>query len=173
MANDNPAPEEDWSIDDLDGLDEDPSVTSEEKKLDEVIANQGKVIRKVAEKVAQQERQAEIDKLTGDFYAAADETEKELAEVVLPGLDDPQKIKKAIDLVKAKAAKMRPQGEDEGSESSEDESDDEHALSPPVSSSPPRVKNPLADLAEKTRRGDNKAALQEFMHYGGGLPKKR
>ena len=161
--------EDDWSIEDL-FPDEEVVVEEAEHELDKVIQNQSRAIRKIAERQARTERQSEIEKLTSEFYASADETERELADVLLPGLSEPDKVKKALDLAKAKAKALRPKEED-----SEDAAATEAAaaFTPPVGNAPPRVDDPMAKLAERTRKGDARAAFEEFFILSGGLPKKK
>jgi len=166
------ATDEEWNLDDLLPDDDDPVVEEAEHKLDDVIQKQSKAIRRVAERQAEAERKTEVERLTTEAYKDATETEKELFDIYVAGLSEPSKVKRAIDAAKAKAAKIDGKPEPESDAESEDTTEAEAAFAPPVGNAPPRVEDKGAQLTERTRKGDTRAALQEFILYGGGLPKK-
>jgi len=152
---------DDWDIDELLG-DDDPVVEAEERKLDTEVQSLKKATRKIAEKQAEGERKAAVERLTSDFYSNASDTERELADVLLPGLSEPGKVKAALDLAKAKAAKL--DGGNKPVEESE-ESDDSAAaaFAPPVQSGAPRVEDPDEKILDRIAHGDTKAALAYWL----------
>ena len=113
--------------------------------------------RKLAERQAKMEAQAARDKLIADFYAAAKDEEKELADVLLAGVTEPDKVQKLLDLAKAKASKLAP-GDEEDEEKSVEE-----AFSAAPSVSPPEIIDKGKETAERTRKGDAGAAWLEFL----------
>lgn len=167
--NDVEATDEDWNIDDLlGGLDDDPAVEQAEQKADEDKVKLAKGQRKLAEKITRMEEQARIDKALSDFYDKATDTEKELADVLLAGVSDEQRVKKMIDLAKAKAKAMSPEDEAE-----EEAKDTEQAFSAPPSSAPAEVEDEWAPIREATRKGDTHASFIEFFNAPGpgkGVP---
>lgn len=167
--NDVEAAEEDWNIDDLlGGLDDDPVVDAAEQKADEDKVKLAKGQRKLAEKISRMEEQSRIDKTLSDFYDKATDTEKELADVLLAGVSDEQRVKKMIDLARAKAKAMSPETEEE-----EEAKDTEKAFSAPPPSAPASVEDEWAPVREATRKGDTHAAFVEFFNAPGpgkGIP---
>lgn len=153
-----PQNEEDLDWDDLLG-DFEPEAEQEEKKLDGEIVKLAKNQRKIAERQARMEAQAERDKLVGDFYAHATDEAKQFADVFLAGVTEPDKVKKMLDLAQAKAKAVTPEAPDE----EEDDGDVEKALSTPLESAGMAPKDPAKERAERTKNGDLHAAFIEFM----------
>ena len=159
--------DEDWS--DVDALlaDEEPVIEQAERERDDEVTKLKNVTRKLAEKQKARERQEQVDKLVSEFMATAPDEAKDIAEVLVAGVKDPAKVKQMLDLA---VSKVTPS---EKSESDESDDSDADALAPPVGNAPPRVKNPMAELAERSRKGDQRAAFEEFWLLGGGTPKKQ
>jgi hypothetical protein len=147
--------EDDFDYEDLTPYDD--VAEEEEKKSDELVMKLAKQQRKLAERQAKMEAQAARDKLIADFYAAAKDEEKELADVLLAGVTEPDKVQKLLDLAKAKASKLAP-GDEEDEEKSVEE-----AFSAAPSVSPPEIIDKGKETAERTRKGDAGAAWLEFL----------
>ena len=135
---------------------------AEERKVDDEQAKRSKSQVKLAAKVEAMEKQIERDKLVSDFYAKANESEQEFADVLLAGVSDPQKVKKMLELAKAKAATLAGTASTEEVEQS-DEADVEAAFSAPPPVGAPEVRDIGKETAEKTRSGDAKSAFMEFL----------
>jgi hypothetical protein len=151
--------DEDW--DDLLEVYE-PEVENAEKGMDDAITKLAKNQRKLAEKQQKMEAQAERERIVEEFYKDANDTEKELADVFLAGVTDPDKVKKMVDLAKSKAKALAGDSDEPAEDADEDEGDDD-ALSAPVQTSAMRPKDKRKELAEKARAGDVHASFTEFM----------
>ena len=166
MAEETQTPQatDDWDWDDL--LSEfEPEVEAAEKGADDAITKLTKNQRKIAERQAKMEAQAKREKLVSDFYAKASETEREFADVFLAGVTEPDKVSKMLELAPSKARAIAGEPEPAAAAADADDDDDEDvgdALAAPVSG---RVepKDPRRQLAERTKKGDMKAAFIEFM----------
>lgn len=148
--------EDDFDLEDLTPYED--VAEEEEQKSDELVMKLAKQQRKLAERQAKMEAQATRDKLIADFYATAKDEEKELADVLLAGVTEPDKVQKLLDLAKAKASKLAPSSDEE-----EEEKSVEEAFSAAPSVSPPEIIDKGKETAEKTRKGDPSAAWLEFL----------
>ncbi len=147
--------EDDFDLEDLTPYED--VAEEEEQKSDELVMKLAKQQRKLAERQAKMEAQAARDKLIADFYATAKDEEKELADVLLAGVSEPDKVKKMLDLAKAKVSKLAPSDEEE------EEKSVEEAFSAAPSVSPPEIIDKGKETAERTRKGDASAAWLEFL----------
>lgn len=140
----------------------------EEKKADDLVVKLAKNQRKLAEKQAALEAQAEREKMVADFYAKATDEAKEFADVLLAGVAEPQKVKQMLDLAEAKAATITGEATPAQEEAAE-EDDVEKAFSAPPPVSAPEVRDIGKETAERTRSGDAAAGWMEFL----AAPSKR
>lgn len=147
--------EDDFDLEDLTPYED--VAEEEEQKSDELVMKLAKQQRKLAERQAKMEAQSARDKLIADFYATAKDEEKELADVLLAGVSEPDKVKKMLDLAKAKVSKLAPSDEED------EEKSVEEAFSAAPSVSPPEIIDKGKETAEKTRKGDPSAAWLEFL----------
>lgn len=155
----------DYTDDDFDYSDLEPyeaEAEEHEEAKDDVIVKLTKNQRKLAERQARIEAQAKREKLLSDFYATASDTAKELADVLIAGVSDPDRVKKMLELAEAKAAQIESAASKE-SEDSAEEGEAEKAFAPPLAVSPPEVNDRGKETKEKTRRGDPAAAWLEFL----------
>lgn len=152
--------EDDFDYSDLDPYDS--VAENEEKKADDLVVKLAKQQRKLAEKQAKMEAQAEREKLVTEFYARASDEAKEFADVLLAGVGEPEKVKKMLDLAEAKAAKVSGTATAEQADTM-DEAEVEAAFStaPPVAA--PEVRDVGRETADATRKGDPKAGWLEFL----------
>jgi hypothetical protein len=151
---------DEWDIDEL--LKEyEPEVEEAEKKADDSTAKLTKGMRKLAERQARMEEKQRVEKLTNEFYEKASDGEKELADVLLAGVSDEGRVKKMLDLAKAKAKAMSTD-EQEAEESAEEETT-EKAFAPAVAPSHVTQKDPWEPVIEAARSGDPHASFLEFM----------
>lgn len=161
---------DDWDLDEL--LKEfEPEVDEAEKKADDQVAKVTKGMKKIAERQARMEEQARVERLTDEFYKSASDEEKELADVLLAGVADEARVKKMLDLAKAKA-KAISAGDETAKEEAEEkaeEDDTEKAFSPPANGVPPRPRDPEADLIERIGKGgrDGQDALIAALYPDG------
>lgn len=151
--------EDDFDYEDLSPYDE--VAEEEEKKSDDIVVRLAKQQRKLAEKQAKMEAQAEREKLITEFYSSADDAAKEFADVLLAGVSEPDKVKKMLDLAKAKAEKMRGDAQESVEESEEKSVEDAFSAAPAVS--PPEIMDKGKETAERTSKGDPQAAWWEFL----------
>jgi len=162
--------EDDWSIDELlADFDDDPAAQEAESKADEDKLKLAKGQRKLAEKISRMEEKARIEKTLSEFYAAASDTEKEVADVLLAGVNDEARVKKMVDLAKAKAKAMEPEDEEAEAKATED------AFAAPPPSGPAQVEDEWAPIREAARKGDTHASFLEFFAAPGpgkGAPKR-
>lgn len=158
MADEVEKTEEDLDWEDL--LQEyEPEAEEQERKVDDTIEKLTKNQRRLAERQARMEAQAEREKLVNDFYAKASEDAKAFADVLLAGVAEPDRVKKMLELAGAKALALAPAATEESS----DDEDVEQAFSNPVESANAQPRDPAKERAERTRKGDVHAAFTEFM----------
>lgn len=153
---------EQTDYDDFDLSDLEPyeaEAEEQEARVDETIASLAKNQKKLAAKLAAREQQEQRDKLVGDFYAKASPEARELADVLIAGVSEPEKVKRLLELAEAKAANLTAAKTEEAAE----EENVEKAFSPPVPTSPPEVRDEGKETAERTRKGDPQAAWWEFL----------
>lgn len=167
MADEFDTNSEDWDIDEL--LQEfEPDVEEAEKEADNQVAKVTKGMRKLAERQAKMEEQARIEKLTSDFYAKANEDERQLADVLLAGVVDEKKVKTMLDLAKAKAQAMSAGSTEE--EEAQEEEDTSKAFAAPAAPSHVAPTDPWEPVLERARAGDVHASFLEFVADEDGLP---
>lgn len=152
--------DDDFDYSDLEPYEE--VAEEEEKKTDDLVVKLAKNQRKLAEKQAAFEAQAQREKMVADFYAKASDEAKEFADVLLAGVSEPDKVKKMLDLAEAKAAKIAGTATPEQAEQvEEDEVAKAFSAPPPVGA--PEVRDVGKETAERTRSGDPQAAWWEFL----------
>lgn len=155
-----------------DEFDEDEDQGEEqEQEADDALAAMKKEQRR--RQNAKDEDSQAVGTIVTAFLKDATPEQVELAEIFLDGCTTPSQTRRAIDKIKARAAKLNPQDNiqppagSESDESDEDEDEDDKEFAPPAAGAPitPQTKQDQRRkaLVEASRAGNRKAQFELFM----------
>ena len=154
---------EDMNNDDI-NIDElledfDDDIDESDKKYEELLNKVVESQKKLASKTAEMEARLERERIVDAFMKDADEETAALASTLIDGVEDPKKVKTLLNLAKEKASHLKQ----EPTEEQQEEEEVKDAFTPPVGVAPPEVKDPMAEVAKRTRTGSVAAAAAEFL----------
>ena len=158
---------EDWSAyPDGEG---DPNVAAAEGAADDEMTKMRKQLAQLTQRFQAEDEQNSVDKIIDDFRKDATPEALEFAEIFLDGVETRAQAEKAIEKVKARAAKLNPEANIQPPAQSA------QAFAPPAEGSPTQPKSEWERTHERALKGNREAQLAVYLGSNStqGLPEEK